>query len=147
MAWKICFWARLHDGEHAWKLIGDLLHPAGTGAGTNYSRGGGSHANMFCVHPPFQIDGNFGGAAGIAEMLMQDDGGTIELIPALPDAWKTGSFHGLRAKGGLEVSAAWEDKKITWVQVKADTQAKINIVGLTSRPVKLRSGRTWEYRR
>ena len=72
---------------------------------------------------------------------------TIELLPALPDAWKTGSFHGLRAKGGLEVSAAWEDKKITWVQVKADTQAKINIVGLTSRPVKLRSGRTWEYRR
>ena len=78
---------------------------------------------------------------------IKDDGGTIELIPALPDAWKTGSFHGLRAKGGLEVSAAWEDKKITWVQVKADTQAKINIVGLTSRPVKLRSGRTWEYRR
>ena len=118
MAWKVNFWARLHDGEHAYKLLVDLLHPS-LQKNFNYQNGGGSYPNLFCGHPPFQIDGNFGGAAGIAEMLVQSQNGMIELLPAIPAAWKTGRFDGLCVQGGGEISASWEDGVLKSLELKA----------------------------
>ena len=126
MGWKINFWARLCDGEHAYKLITDLLRPS-VQKNINASSGGGTYPNLFCAHPPFQIDGNFGGSAGIAEMLIQSHNGFIELLPALPAAWKTGSFEGLRVQGGGEVSASWADGVIRTVTLKAKTNNTFRI--------------------
>lgn len=118
MAWKINFWARLHDGDHAYKLLGDLLRPS-VERSTKMTSGGGSYPNLFCAHPPFQIDGNFGGAAGIAEMLIQSQNGMIEWLPALPAAWPSGSFRGLKVRGGGEVSARWTDGRLVEAGLKA----------------------------
>ncbi|MDR2119337.1 MAG: glycoside hydrolase N-terminal domain-containing protein [Tannerella sp.] len=118
MAWKVNFRARLHDGEHAWKLLNDLLTPSIRGD-VNYSHGGGTYPNLFCAHPPFQIDGNFGGCAGIAEMLLQSHNGYIEFLPALPAAWNTGRFDGLRVQGGGEVAAIWADGNLQRAKLKA----------------------------
>jgi alpha-L-fucosidase 2 len=120
MAWKINFWARLHDGEHAYKLLCDLLTPSLRREGEEYRlHGGGTAPNLFCMHPPFQIDGNFGACAGIAEMLVQSSRGKIELLPSIPEKWKDGSFNGLRVPGGGEVSAVWKDGLLSEVVLHA----------------------------
>lgn len=119
MAWKINFWARLHDGDHAYKLLGDLLQPC-VEKETKKVKGGGTYPNLFCAHPPFQIDGNLGGAAGIAEMLIQSQNGVVEWLPALPAAWPSGSFRGLKVRGGGEVSARWTEGRLVEAGLKAN---------------------------
>ena len=112
MAWKINFWARLKDGNRAYKLIGDLLKPAGKGRGT--------YPNLFSAHPPMQIDGNFGGSAGIIEMLIQSHAGYIELLPAIPTQWKDGSVKGLKVRGGAEIAFSWKNGSISSIEIKSD---------------------------
>jgi alpha-L-fucosidase 2 len=117
--WRINLWARLWDGNRAYKLYRELLKyvPPGGDQNINYSGGGGTYPNLFDAHPPFQIDGNFGGAAGVIEMLMQSGEDGIILLPALPDAWPTGSIEGICARNGFEVSIFWKDKKLQSVEV------------------------------
>ena len=124
-AWKINFWARLHDGNRAYKLLKSLLEPAMENV--SMSPKAGTYPNLFCAHPPFQIDGNLGGTAGIAEMLIQSHDGYIHLLPALPDNWSEGSFRGLRVRGGAAVDADWQDHKLNKIRVVATHSNKFTL--------------------
>ena len=123
--WRINLWARLHNASQAYRIYQKLLayvDPAHT-----QKQHGGTFPNLFDAHPPFQIDGNFGGTAGVCEMLMQSDGKTIELLPALPEAWPAGEICGLRARGGFEVSMSWKDGRVTWAEISSGKGGKVNV--------------------
>ena len=124
-AWKINFWARLGDGNRAWQLFKKLLQPA-VDEQTGDHRSG-TYPNLLCSHSPFQIDGNFGGAAGIGEMLLQSHDGFIHVLPALPDAWHTGSFQNISVRGGATVSLEWEGGRAKRLIITATTSGDFKI--------------------
>jgi alpha-L-fucosidase 2 len=112
-AWRLALWARLGDGERAHSILQGLLGPVRT------------YPNMFDSHPPFQIDGNFGGAAGILEMIVQSWGGEIHLLPALPKAWPEGALHGVRARGGVELGIDWRAGRLARVRLRGPARATL----------------------
>lgn len=134
IGWRLNLWARLQDAEHAYKILTMLLRPERT------------YPNMFDAHPPFQIDGNFGGVSGIGEMLMQSCAGEIDLLPALPKAWPSGSVKGLRARGGFELDIQWKESKLVNVMVRSLAGGSCRLrYGAITRDLTLGKGQTAQW--
>ena len=127
LGWKINFWARMLDGNHAFLILKNMLHLLPNDQMTKLYPEGRTYPNLFDAHPPFQIDGNFGCAAGVAEMLVQSHDGAIHLLPALPDAWNHGQVSGLRTRGGYEVSMEWAKGHLTCASITATLDGKLRI--------------------
>lgn len=149
--WKINWWARLKDGDHAYKLIRGLLNYVDATEGNG--RQGGTYANFFDAHPPFQIDGNFAGTAGMAEMLVQSHLGYIDLLPALPKVWTEGKISGLRARGGFELTLTWKDGGMQHSEILStlgntcivQAPVRFKIKGINKSPEKVAGGYRLEF--
>jgi alpha-L-fucosidase 2 len=127
--WRINLWARLKDGDHAYKMYRELLkYVPPDETKENYNNAGGTYPNLLDAHPPSQIDGNFGGAAAVAEMLVQSNADYIELLPALPKAWSTGAIKGIKARGNYEIDMSWSAGQVTNVKIKSNTQATAKVL-------------------
>ena len=143
--WRINLWARMKNGEKAYQIYRKLLTAVAPEKSRmpNYSKGGGTYPNLFDAHPPFQIDGNFGGVAGVCEMLMQSGDGVIELLPALPEAWNEGSVSGLCARGGYEVSFEWKGGYVRGCSIKARNSGTVVLkYNGQQKTIKLKAGQT-----
>ncbi len=146
--WRINLWARLHNAKQAYHIYQKLLTPiAPRGSKGNawkeWQNGGGTYPNLFDAHPPFQIDGNFGGTAGVCEMLMQSGNGQIELLPAAPEAWKEGSVSGLCARGGYEVSFEWKGGYVRNCTLKAKQKGTVTLLyNGQQKTIKMKAGQT-----
>jgi len=145
--WRINLWARLQDGNHAYKMYRELLkYVDPDGVKTNYGGGGGTYPNLFDAHPPFQIDGNFGGAAAVLEMLVQSKESEIRLLPALPDAWKDGSVKGICTRGGFIVSMDWTNSTVRKLEITARKSGKTTIhIGKERYSLSLKEGQNREF--
>ena len=143
--WRINLWARMKNGEKAYQIYRKLLTAVAPEKSRmpNYSKGGGTYPNLFDAHPPFQIDGNFGGVAGVCEMLIQSGDGVIELLPALPEAWNEGSVSGLCARGGYEVSFEWKGGYVRGCSIKARNSGTVILkYNGQQKTIKLKAGQT-----
>jgi len=135
MAWKINWWARLQDGDHAYKILSDAFTYIDPRESREVMGGGGTYPNLFDAHPPFQIDGNFGATAGITEMLLQSHDGEISLLPALPAAWKNGSVSGIKARGNFMLSISWENGRLTQAKIYSGSGGVCRVSSL--QPIKV----------
>jgi alpha-L-fucosidase 2 len=145
-AWRLNLWARLHDGNRAYKMYRELLSYVPPTVRRNY-KGGGTYPNLLDAHPPFQIDGNFGGSAAVLEMLVQSTDNQIILLPALPDNWNSGNVKGVCARGGFELEISWEDKKVVFLKIFSKSNGKTSIkFGDKILPIVMRKGEVRELR-